>query len=342
MDNYKNNRIKSELLLNIKPVLFTLLCFGAILLMSDNLFSKHNGKHEILHVKNHKHQQPKHYYEHVEKVSPKCITFSIDDLPIHNFPDEFRKKPTIQSGTEYFDVNRFNEKNRTPVPLQELSNEDSKQFHLSTNYLVQDMIIKLPSNNTIAVSESHKQFLPVIKTILSYEKQENINFDEYYAYLTIDQRVMEKNTSLRSPRWHIDGLHVMKDSNHRLSRVYTLVVTDSKTNITEYVEQAFPQLVNFDLNKYDFFQALEYLVKPENIRQAKSNTLYYMDGYTVHRSPKAKTDNVGKRTFLRVQLTPKLFNRKGNSVNPYFKDDVEFFEVNFPVLEDPKYLKENN
>lgn len=294
-------------------------------------------------IKNYSAQQPDQFYADIKIISNESICFDLEELKPKAFPKEYREYPTIQSKSERFDFSRFAQSNRIPIPLYTMTETETNTFHADTRYLVQDMVIKIPHNSKIAISKSHEQFLPMIQKVFAYEKQENTHLDDYYAYLTIDQREVTQGTSLRSPGWHIDGMHRRNpnEQNERISRVYTIVVTDSGENITEFVDQSFPEVVDLPPDKYNFFKAFEYLVMPSSIHSALPNTIYYMDAYTVHRSPIAKSSNVGKRTFLRIQFTPKEFNRLGNTKNAYFKDVFIYTKQDFPLLKDPVFLKKN-
>jgi len=280
-------------------------------------------------------------------LSTECTHRHLDGVEGIPIPEEFQSWITVQSGTERFNIDRFAEGGKLlPVPLVQLTSEQQSAFHTPTDFRVQDMIIKDLGAQEYIVPNSLNQFMPTIDLIFQYEKAHNLELGNYYAYLTVDQKDVNKNTSLRTPGWHVDGLHVADEdgAQEKVSHSYVVVISDTGDNITEFTDQTFPQLYQFDLNTYNLFSAFEKLVEDNSVLSGNSGQLYMMDSYTVHRSPVAKQD-VGLRTFLRIQFSPHRFDRTGNTNNPGIHNPFgATVDRDFPTLLAPSdaYLMRHN
>ena len=85
------------------------------------------------------------------------------------------------------------------------------------------------------------------------EKFANPSFDDYYAYLTVDQRFVPKGNSQRSSGAHVEGIprNTKNPGNQKID--YSYIVTSNLG--TRFFVHPFP-LSHYDLTSVNLFAAM--------------------------------------------------------------------------------------
>lgn len=194
--------------------------------------------------------------------------------------------------------------------------------------------IKFP-NSEIRVPNEYLCFYEAIKKILDFEGSVNKNLHEYYAYLTVDQRFVPKNKTPRIEGAHVDGIPRDRKKPHLQKIDHCYLITDSIP--TKFFVHPF-DLTKYDLDKHHFFEIMDLLADETQSILSIAYDINLMNAYTVHTSFPAASDCI--RTLLRIEFSILEFNRKGNSINPYFDYKWEPKDCRIPIhLEIPRDLQ---
>lgn len=215
-----------------------------------------------------------------------------------------------------FDVAQFL-RPRRPASLGVLDDRELADLTHRGAPRVLDMPIKFPDRAHYRLPRALAQVAPVIQRIIDCEHRINPHHAEYYAYLTIDQGVVDEAQLHREAPCHVDGFqgarwHPRAHTNHS----YTV----SDVLPTAYYVQPF-DLRALDERVHDFFWEMNAQVADTNEAhrwQPRPAELTVMDCYCVHRGVEA-TERV-HRTWLRLSFEERrrIFDRLGNAHNPLF------------------------
>ena len=208
-----------------------------------------------------------------------------------------------------YDQKNFNT-SRSPYFIHTIKNKI--KFSRPNNINVLDMPIKFPNSDQYRVPLELQQFIEPIQTIIDNEHQLNSNVNDYHAYLTINQSIVEPNRTQRDPGWHVDGLQGSRINPKTLIH-HSYLVSDSCPIL--YSLQPF-DVSGLDEGKHNYFEAFQKQVKENTIRQAKNYDILLTDAYMFHAA--ASSDKVCHRTFFRLAFDVRPFDRIGNSINPLF------------------------
>jgi hypothetical protein len=181
-----------------------------------------------------------------------------------------------------------------------------------------DMPIKFPGS-AFRVPKEFEQLRPLIQRIANCEAAINSRcYDEYYAYLTVDQGRVKPGTLQREAPCHVDGFQGARwKPKVRINHTY--VISDGLP--TAYYEQPF-ELDALDESRHNFFWEFNRQVAATNSVHAWSPAPYelnLMDAYTVHRGTPASVETF--RTWVRLSFEVRIFDRLGNAHNPLFTYD---------------------
>lgn len=229
-----------------------------------------------------------------------------------------------------WDVSKFQQPAR-PVSLGTLSDRELETFAAWGAPRVLDMPIKFPGSDEYRLPAPLAQFAPVIQRIANVEHRINPAHDDYYAYLTIDQRVVQASTLQREAPCHVDGFQGARwKPKARINHSYTV----SDILPTAYYVQPF-DLTALDEAVHDFFWEMNAQVADTNEAhrwQPAEREITLMDCYCVHRGVEAT--ETGPRTWLRLSFEERrrVFDRLGNAHNPLFDYDWEMVERDIEQL----------
>lgn len=133
-----------------------------------------------------------------------------------------------------------------------------------------------------------------------------------FAYLTIDQGLVKKNTTQRASGYHVDGFQGAR-LPYNVEPDFNYVVSDCLPTVFSVQSYNFDGL---DLAKHNLFHEMDRQARPENDWRPKPLEIVECSAYTVHRADSAPHDM--ERTFMRLTFSVREFDRKGNTINPLF------------------------
>lgn len=195
---------------------------------------------------------------------------------------------------------------------------------------VLDMPIKFP-NSYLELPKEVVVFKPIIEAAVTHERRVNDDFDSHYVYITIDQRPVGPGATQRREGWHSDmffqdrsggqidvlaeNAAFLKQKTCRIDHTYIM----ASRLTTEFAKIAFPlEESNCDAIEHAWdiigraaqLSGLTYSFKPFD--------LLTLTPYVVHASPTNKRDTEIDRTFVKISISEKKFNRLGNTHNDLF------------------------
>ncbi len=219
-----------------------------------------------------------------------------------------------------FDLDRFLDP-RLPLRLGLVEPQNRARFMTPGAPRTLDMPIKMPGSLEYRLPRELAQFAHVIRRLAANESALNPERHiDYYAYLTIDQALVQPGSQLREAPVHVDGFQGARwiptvEGNH----TYTV----ANCLPTWYYPLAF-DFSQLDIAKHDVFWAMNYWVAEAGSAgrwQSDPWEITLMDCYCAHRGMEATVPT--KRTWLRLSYETRIFDRLGNAHNPLFDYDWE-------------------
>ena len=157
--------------------------------------------------------------------------------------------------------------------------------------------ILIPDNYNDVVNPDNKFVKHVQQLITNLELYE-LNTDECYWYLSIKKGFINPHQYQTKDEWHIDGF-LRDDYNFIWSNALPTLIAPGKFYLSP--------------NRYTSLSEYEHQVK--DIVPSEINKLYYLNRECVHKPMVNKTDDIIVRTFIKLTITKRLFESKGNAWN---------------------------
>jgi hypothetical protein len=198
----------------------------------------------------------------------------------------------------------------TPIVIGEVIS--ATKFSRKNNIRVLDMPIKFPDLPDYRLPKELEQFDEVIAKMISYEHKINPHVNQYYAYLTVDQMEVPKDTYHRRPGCHTDGFQGAR-VKYKLPVSRTYISYDRSSPI--FYPQGF-KTDHLDEATDNFFLSFDEQADETAAITFDPYQILVMGAYTVHKSEKVNYDMY--RTFVRLHYDTQVFNRFGNTHNPLF------------------------
>lgn len=238
--------------------------------------------------------------------------------------------PILCTLNTVWDLRQF-EVVRQPISLGTLSAAELARFVQPVATRVLDMPIKFPDIAEYRLPRTLAQFAEVIQRIIDVEHAINPRHAEYYAYLTIDQRLVRPGTLQREAPCHVDGFQGARWNPKCLTN-HSYTVSDVLP--TAYYLQPF-DFRQLDERVHDFFWEMNAQVADTGEAhrwQPAPAEITLMDCYTVHRGIEAERET--HRTWLRLSFEERrrIFDRLGNAHNPLFDYAWEMVERDIEQL----------
>lgn len=218
----------------------------------------------------------------------------------------------IQDAGTIWDLLKF-EEGRGPLRLGPTSNPEA--FQKSQNLRILDMPIKMKGSlSDYRVPLELEPFRGTIQDIINYEHSlmPSTVIRQSYAYITIDQGMIEAGQTQRKGGIHVDGFQGSRLSTKNIIN-HSFVV--SNMTPTAFYTDPF-EFRNLDPRVHNYFLEMDRqskIMKPEFTRNFD---IYLMDAYSPHEAMISTED--GFRTFIRISYDVKEFDRLGNTHNPLF------------------------
>ncbi|MBD1807333.1 hypothetical protein H6F98_18030 [Microcoleus sp. FACHB-SPT15] len=209
----------------------------------------------------------------------------------------------------------------------------NKSAFLSKKVSCLDMLIKKPFSN-IRLPYSDRSIIEIVDICLEYEKNINPNWNHYYTYLTIDQRLVKPGFTHRREGIHFDGMQGVA-YRKKMPVCHSYIVFD--TLPTRFYTHKF-MAIHLSEARNNWFFELEQQAKKEIVFCPNPFDIFLMTAYQIHEAVPAI--NFTTRTFVRVEFTLKKYNRIGNTVNPLLGIDWQFVDREIPVHLRKKQFKD--
>lgn len=199
-----------------------------------------------------------------------------------------------------------------------ISTVNPKTFERNSNLWAMDLPIKMPHSDLMVPTEFN-QFTESIEKICQHQKSTG-EYDNWYAYLCIDQRTANPGSSQRRPGEHADSFPTGNVSINRPSDTIYLAYNAIPT---EFCYGNFTFTSNIDTS--DNKQILNHFSRQTVYTKIfNPYTILKMDTGHVHRVGINTTNKPINRTFLKLTFSPDIFNRVGNDHN-------YLFDYNWPL-----------
>lgn len=259
------------------------------------------------------------------------IVFEVPQMSIIGFtlkaknvevPEKIRNHVSVRSIDKVWNLSEFS-KSRFPPVIGSVSAK--AEFSKQRGVRVLDMPIKLPGTE-VKLPKELEQFREVIQKVIDFEVSVNPNFDQYNAYITIDQGVVKTGMSQRRPGLHVDGFQ----GNERPTKSeidHSYIVTDSVPTV--FYDQPF-HVKHLDPGKHNFFKEFDRQAAESSARSIDPFQIYLIDSYAVHRASIAETDT--QRTFFRITFSKEIYDREGLTDNPLLEYNWQRKPKPFPAL----------
>ncbi|MBK7844081.1 MAG: hypothetical protein IPJ71_10360 [Bdellovibrionales bacterium] len=187
-------------------------------------------------------------------------------------------------------------------------------FQKNQGLRVLDMPIKMSGGSEYRVPRELLPFMDTIQQIVEhFHRIAPPGFaQKAFAYITVDQGMVDPGTSQRKGGAHVDGfqgarIHPKNELNYSylVSNLTPTAFYDQPFHLEHLEERVHDHFFEMDLQKTDVARFL-----------TEEYKIYLMNAYTVHEATSAQMP--GFRTFLRISFDVKEFDRLGNTHNPLF------------------------
>lgn len=201
---------------------------------------------------------------------------------------------------------------------------DPTEFSKPRGIRLLDMAIYMPGQH-FKVPEFIAPYRNVIGACLGSEYKDDPNFlNDHYIYITLDQKIVQKGQTGRRAGAHSDAfistglgqVDITLENKDLIAKEtgevsHTYIMSDCAP--TEFFRAKFPITADdceTSLKTFDEIAETAEAVK------YPSYTLLKLDPYVVHRC--SIMNETRHRTFLKVSISRKRYNREGNTINPEF------------------------
>jgi hypothetical protein len=260
----------------------------------------------------------------VEKVTYRGKRFTLPELSPEGFevvpragarvevdePDS----PILRCLNTRFDLAEFRVPRR-PLSLGILPEAERAAFSRPGLPRTLDLPIKFPGS-AFRVPREFAQLQPLLQRVADAEMALNrACYDEYYAYLTVDQGRVPPGALQREAPCHVDGFQGAR-WQPKVKINHSYVISDVLPTV--YYPQPF-EVEHLDIARHNFFWEFNRQVAAHRSAftyRPRPYELSLMDAYTVHRGDAAP--EALRRTWVRVSFEVRIFDRLGNAHNPRF------------------------
>lgn len=219
------------------------------------------------------------------------------------------ESPIIDDMNTIWDIKKFSEMRR-PINVKELSFKEI--FSKAASPSVTDMPIKFPGTG-YRIPHELRQYKEALQACIDFEHASNPKACEnYYAYLTIDQRFVKKGEAQRGLGLHSDSVQGPRiQPKVEIEHTYLCVDRDP----TIFCVQPF-DMERYDTQKHWLNAIFEQQAQEQNYTSHTPYTVNLFDAYSVHSAVPATES--APRTLFRLIYSVRQFDRLGNTHNSLF------------------------
>ena len=229
--------------------------------------------------------------------------------------------PILEDMNTIWDQSKFNTP-RSPL-IVSAGLQDKAAFSKAGVVSVSDMPIRFPGTEYRLPAEL-AQFEEAVRACADFAHAANSEIDDYYAYLTIDQKKVAKGRTQRGTEPHSDSIQGPRISpKTRVEHTFLCVDRDPPM----VYEQGF-DLNGYDADRYFLNPIFAEQADPEKAVCPEPYSMILMDAYTVHQAvPSTQSSD---RTLFRLVYSTREFDRLGNTHNDMFDYDWDMVPRPFP------------
>lgn len=202
---------------------------------------------------------------------------------------------------------------------------------------VTDLPIKFPGTDYRLPVEL-AQFSDVIQQCIDYEHAINPHIDDYYVYITVDQKKLDPGQGHRGRGPHSDGIQGRRIQPKEPSeRTYIMSSTPAPATTKFYVQPF--DVGDCKADTHNLTSLFRALADDAKAIYLPHRAIALADCYLVHEGPIVGTDH--ERTLLKVMPTRRKFDRLGNTHNWLFDYNWKTMPTPIPVhdlLPPPSHL----
>ena len=238
-------------------------------------------------------------------IGRECQTFDFEPRWV---PTPFPRSPIWARLHQSFDTEHF----LYPAPPIEVG-----RFDLDPAVLAGLRVLRCPikkaDESIVHLPTELGPVAEVVRHIVETELFINPRFKDFHAHVSFECTDVAAGTTQRVPGWHVDGFQGVRVRAHVIEHSYLW----STRRGTEYCLQPF-FIDHLDPHRHNVFPEIERQAKPENVYETFPGSLYLIDPYVVHRSPRVEA--AGLRSFLRVTFTETELEDPVNTRNLSFEE----------------------
>ena len=178
-------------------------------------------------------------------------------------------------------------------------------------------LIKRRLDDTPVLEGLEKTLVRFCQRALADANKRGLPVQDRYAYLTVDDRWVEKGQTQRQDGWHIDGMQGSEVATPTPG-CYQYVWSDCAPMAMAL--QGF-NVEGFDRHTVNFFESLARQVHTASCKRFAERRMMLMSAYLVHKAMPVPTS--GYRRFLRLYLTHQPITSVKATLNPLIDYDYE-------------------
>lgn len=236
-------------------------------------------------------------------------------------PDEVKEqtnndeqKRTLSSIGQTWSFDEFRHA-RQPIPIHKV--EDRFAFQNPMPNVV-DLPIKMTGDDTIYLPVEYEGMKEALSKIIAFEKVHNPKYGEYYAYLTVDKRVVQKGSYQGRIGCHVDGFQSAEQTIMEVQRNYSVFdIVPTEFVVSPMETRGLVGTVG------DWYDSFTHQSQHVEVIEAKPFEINHYDAYQVQRPTVALATT--DRTHLKVSFTRRQLNKLGNGINPAIDYDWTYF-----------------
>lgn len=190
--------------------------------------------------------------------------------------------------------------------------------HLIVNTRVLDLPVKTPSGSSLVIPEEVAFASGFCQRVIDHVYSTlPSQFEQTYAYLTVDEGLIPPHRTQRHGGLHVDGFQGGRIGD-ALPTDFSFIAWFGQGAPTKFYPYGF-DCDGLDRDKDNFSAFWTQSAHMRSLRPlyAKPSTIYGMDAYTIHESGINSSNQDIYRLFFRLSFSVREFDRLGNTMNPF-------------------------
>ncbi len=220
------------------------------------------------------------------------------------------KDPNVHLHMQDWNVGEFDQPH-LPVVIGPL--KDKAGFSKQKGIRLLDMAVRMPGQGW-AIPKELEQFKESIQMAWNHERAINPDIDNYYVYVTVDQKLVQPNKTQRRPGYHSDAFETSETTDEHSKVDNTYIVYDAIPTLF----QPGPFPLKGKVDPEDCEAVLKYFDKKSEGKPPITyppHTMVKLTPYDIHTPAVNETGKTVERTFIKISFSKKPYNLIGNRIN---------------------------